>query len=104
VAEFYSGLSVNITPIHWWIIAPVFSDKTLWMKQIRNWKVDGKLLLDISTPQGRAKADELVGLFEKIGPLNPENELEPALEFRKDILARTGRLKLITDDNMGAEW
>jgi len=25
VAEFYSGLSVNITPIHWWIIAPVFS-------------------------------------------------------------------------------
>jgi len=26
VAEFYSGLSVNITPIHWWIIAPVFSE------------------------------------------------------------------------------
>ena len=74
------------------------------MRQIQDWKIDGELLLDVSTPEGKAKADELVGLFEKVGPLNPDNELEPALEFREDILNRTQHSEIITDDNMGAEW
>ncbi len=28
MAEFYSGLSETKSPIHWWIIAPAFSDYT----------------------------------------------------------------------------
>lgn len=83
---------------------PLNFNKDHWMNQIRNWKIDGELLLDISTPEGKAKADELVGLFEKVGPLNPDNELEPALEFREEILKRTQHSEIITDDNMGAEW
>ncbi len=83
---------------------PLAFEKNRWMKQVQNWKIDDELLLDLSTPKGKAKAEELVGLFEKIGTLNPENDLEPALEFRDDILKRTQEYKLITDDNMGAEW
>ncbi len=83
---------------------PLNFDKSQWMQQIRDWKVDGELLLDLSTSEGKAKADQLTQLFDKVGPLNPSNELEPALEFRDDILRRTQQHDLITDDNMGAEW
>jgi len=40
VAEFYSGLSVNITPIHWWIIAPVFSEnRRIWQGGSIQWSI-----------------------------------------------------------------
>ena len=83
---------------------PIAFDKARWLAALESLEVDGRDLLDFDVAPHRNRAREIVALADSIGPLNREDELSPALEFRDSILQRTGHLPVITDDNMGAEW
>ena len=84
--------------------APILFDQDRWQRALEDLTVDGRLLLDFGRPEQRDRAMEIVSYAERVGPLNEENEMEFAVEFRTSILDRTKDEPLITDDNMGAEW
>lgn len=84
--------------------SPILFDQGRWLRALEDLTVDGSLLLDLSRPEDRKRATEIVSYAQRVGPLNEEDEMEFAVEFRTSILDRTADHPVITDDNMGAEW
>ena len=84
--------------------APVEFDKARWLQALKTWSVDGRLLLDFNRPEQLARAKKIVSSADRVGPVNPRDEMRFAVEFRESILQRTQGHSVITDDNMGGEW
>jgi len=84
--------------------APIEFDKQRWLRELETLRVDGAPLLDFQQAEHRSRAEMIVDLADRVGALNPRDELEFAVEFRDSILNRTAALTAITDDNMGGEW
>ncbi|PCI05293.1 MAG: spermidine synthase [Hyphomicrobiales bacterium] len=83
---------------------PIKFDKDRWRSALGNITVDGDKLLDFDIPAERLRAEAIISLVDRVGPLNKKDELDPAIEFRDSILNRTKKLDVITEDNMGDEW
>lgn len=83
---------------------PIVFDQERWHNALSSMSVDGQKLFDLSRPEHRQRIEIITSLADRVGPVNPENELEFAVEFRDSILERTAGERLITDDNMGSEW
>lgn len=84
--------------------APISFDPRRWHDALKTWTVDGRPLLDFSRPDHRERAREIASYAQRVGPLNREDEMRFAVEFRDSILKRTTEFAVITDDNMGGEW
>lgn len=83
---------------------PISFDRRRWFQALQNWRVDGTPLLDFNRPDHRARARTITSYAQRVGPVNPDDEMQFAVEFRDSILQRTTDFAVITDDNMGAEW
>lgn len=84
--------------------APIVFDQQRWRNALSNLSVDGQKLFDVARPEHRERIDIITSLADRVGPVNPLDELQYAVEFRDSILERTAGERLITDDNMGSEW
>jgi hypothetical protein len=71
---------------------PIQPDLDRMRSQIETYRLRGEPVLDMTRGDDRRILDDLV------------TTMRAELEGRAAILARTSRLALITDDNMGTEW
>lgn len=83
---------------------PIVFDRQRWRQALSDLAVDGQKLFDGSLAEHRDRIEIITSLADRVGPVNPLDELQFAVEFRDSILARTIGERLITDDNMGSEW
>lgn len=83
---------------------PIVFDQARWHDALQTWKVDGRPLFDFSREDYRARAREIVSYADRVGPVNADDDMQYAVEFRDSILDRTSGHAVITDDNMGGEW
>lgn len=80
--------------------SPLVFDKARWETTLASFSFDGVPAIDRSTPEGKKFFDELAAFADTIDA-PPEAE---GLESRDSVLARTQLARVITDDNMAAEW
>ena len=80
--------------------SPIFLDRAAWLQNLSTLRIDGHQYFNPATAEGKlllttysALADTLHAPPRFIG-----------LEGNESLHARLGRLRLITDDNMGREW
>ena len=66
------------------------------------YRIDGRPVFDAADPRYRARLDEVLAQLAPPGPAG--GRADTPLESCRSILARTGNLTPITDDNMGEEW
>jgi spermidine synthase len=80
---------------------PLQLDAKRWLDVLSDYRIDGKPVFDLSQEQDRRRLREVMAMATTIdrdvaGPVT--------LESADHIRARTGGARVITDDNMGAEW
>jgi len=66
------------------------------------YRIDDRSVFDAADPRYRARLDEVLAQLAPPGPAG--GGADAPLESCRSILARTGGLTPITDDNMGEEW
>ncbi len=81
--------------------SPIAFDKARWENTLSTTSIDGRLVIDRSTPAGEAAFVRLSSLADSIDAHPP---LVEGLEARVDVLARTRAARVVTDDNMVPEW
>jgi predicted membrane-bound spermidine synthase len=94
-ARFTNHLLVSMSPIDW--------DFVRWRRTLESYRIDGKPVFDLGRAEDRTVLDRLMGMEESLAPgaaPSAESPIEPCPE----ILARTARKRIVTDDNMGSEW
>jgi len=64
------------------------------------YRINGRPILDMADPKGRARLEQIVGSLAPPAQAGPDGLLEGC----DSILARTADEKPVTDDNMGEEW
>ncbi|HEX6840177.1 MAG TPA: fused MFS/spermidine synthase [Stellaceae bacterium] len=81
---------------------PIKLDQQRLRNTLIAYRINGRPVLDLADPKGRAKLDELVA---SLAP-PPAGEPRPVaiMEDCGGILARTAGQAPVTDDNMGEEW
>src|SRR4029077_2786748 len=72
-----------------------------WVDVLWRYKIDGKLVFDLSQEQDRRRLKEVVLLT---ATMDRDLPSPFTLESADHIRARTSRTRIITDDNMGTEW
>jgi spermidine synthase len=77
---------------------PIAPDPMRLWQTLVAYRIDGRPLLDVADARQRARLDEIVSM------LTPADRPTVVIEDCASILARSGDLQLITDDNMGEEW
>ncbi len=80
---------------------PFTFDRGRWENTLTNLSIDGKPVLDRSTPEGARLFAELAAWSDTLkGP-----PVDHGLESRESVLARLSpKAKIVTDDNMAPEW
>jgi spermidine synthase len=85
--------------------SPIVLDRPRWERVLREYRIEGKPVFDLSDTQQRTRMQEVLALADSLsagyGPDKPPGE---NLETREGILARTEGAPTITDDNMATEW
>ena len=74
--------------------SPLHVDKARWRSVLAGYRIEGRPVLDLATPEGRRNFDEVVSFVD-----HPEG-----LWDRQAMQARVAKARLITDDNMGDEY
>ncbi len=82
---------------------PVVFDSSRWRRVLQNMSIDGRRY-DISDPATRERFDRILAYYDRRASFDPNSPWKPGYENRRDILARTAGMPVITDDNMGEEW
>jgi hypothetical protein len=80
--------------------SPIVLDKSRWLSILLQYKIDGTPVFDPANPHARATLASYMALADSVKL--PPRDL--GLEAGDVLAARMGRVKIITDDNMGAEW
>jgi spermidine synthase len=80
--------------------SPIEFNPSLWLSVLRRYKIDGSLVFDEAEPTSRTVLTDYA-LFTKTRNQPPAFF---GLESSDSIRRRLGKLRLITDDNMGLEW
>ena len=83
-----SFVSVSNTPIR--------LDRDGWLSVLRNYRIDGRLVLDPGIPAGQAGLDQLASYAESL----TRSPSQDGLETRESVLSRIPAARVITDDNM----
>jgi len=78
---------------------PLGIDADRWARTVKSYKIDGRVVIDLSTERGRERFAELTADTRLL-----ENQSNAFLETCASILRRTDGMETITDDNMGDEW
>jgi hypothetical protein len=72
----------------------------MWLSVMRRYKIDGRFLFDPADPVSQQVLANYATLPETLdGP-----PVFMSLETSDSMRRRLGKLRLITDDNMGLEW
>jgi predicted membrane-bound spermidine synthase len=80
--------------------APLVVDKDRWLGVLRRYTIDQRPIFDLQNPQGSQVVAVYMALADSVaGPPRMQG-----LEAGESLRQRLGRRRLITDDNMGAEW
>lgn len=81
--------------------APLQLNAKHWADVLLQYRIDGKLVFDLSQEQHRQRLGEVLSL-----PMTMDKKLPTAftLESADHIRGRTRQARIITDDNMGTEW
>jgi predicted membrane-bound spermidine synthase len=80
--------------------SPITLDRAAWLQNLSTFRIDGRPSFNSATPEGKL-------LLAAYGALADTLQAPPrflGLEGNESLHARLGRLRLITDDNMGREW
>jgi spermidine synthase len=78
--------------------SPLVLDKDLWRTVLSNYRIDGQPVFDLANPVQRARMEQILSLADEMDI--PHDDLES----RASLQRRFPHPRLITDDNMGAEW
>ena len=78
--------------------SPLRLDKDRWRSVLTAYRIDGRLVLDLTKPEDRAALDNLLRLPDELDMPNGD------LESRASLVRRLNGVRLITDDNMATEW
>lgn len=82
--------------------SPLVLDRERWKAALEAWTIDGHSVFDLSDPGQRALLEQMVSI-----PEQPEivgADLDHSVEQDASLRARLQGRRLVTDDNMGAEW
>lgn len=80
---------------------PLQLDAKRWLDVLSAYRIDGKPVFDLSREQDRRRLREVMAMPTTI---DRDGDEPPTLESADHIRARTVGVRVITDDNMGAEW
>jgi predicted membrane-bound spermidine synthase len=80
--------------------SPITVDKDRWISTLRRYTIDGKSVFDPVDPAAQTTLAAYMALADTLKELPRFWGLESSDSFRR----RTGKLLIITDDNMGLEW
>ncbi|MFN0102776.1 MAG: fused MFS/spermidine synthase [Bryobacteraceae bacterium] len=81
--------------------SPLQLDEARWRAVLRQYRLDGKLVLDPAEGRAAARLEQLAGYLRTVdGTGNEYMAVEPADSIRR----RTAGARVITDDNMATEW
>ena len=81
--------------------SPILLDKARWKNVLLNYKLEGKPALNLTEPEAVKRLSDILGYVDSLpgDPVNYER-----METRELLLKRTGKLNIVTDDNMATEW
>jgi spermidine synthase len=80
--------------------SPLVQDKRHWFSVLNQYEIDGKKIFDASTPRGQLVLAAYNAFADSVN--EPPRVL--GLESGDMLARRLGARRLITDDDMGAEW
>jgi hypothetical protein len=81
---------------------PLQLDANRWLEVLSRYKIDGKPVFDLSQEQQRSRLQEVMAMVTTM-----DRNIRTGfftLESADHIRARTGSVRVITDDDMGTEW
>ncbi len=85
--------------------SPIELDRSRWERVLREYRIEGKPVFDLSDVQQEARLQEVLALADSLSAgYGPDKPVGKNLETREGILARTEGAPTITDDNMTTEW
>lgn len=78
--------------------SPIQVDRQRWVQLLKDYRIDGRPVLDLTNPAHRSRLAEVLNLS------NGLTQPHSSMEVREGIWNRVQSAKIITDDNMGTEW
>jgi spermidine synthase len=82
--------------------SPIVFDREHWKAVLESYRIDGRRVFDLSDAAQRAQLEEMISIPERVE--RPEPELDHSVERETSLRNRMRGLRVVTDDNMGAEW
>ncbi len=82
--------------------SPIQVDKARWKSVLESYAIEGKPVFDLARMSDRQRLAEVLSLADSVESKNPEAQM--AMEYAATLRGRYRGKRLITDDNMGAEW
>jgi predicted membrane-bound spermidine synthase len=79
-------------------LTPLLPDRERWTQTLRNYRIDGRPVLDLTTPEGRQDLDKVVAF------LDAGTNADFRLMYRPEMMQTFGTAEIITDDNLGDEY
>lgn len=84
--------------------SPIAFDRERWDYALHHTDIDGLPAFDFDVPAQRAAYDKIRQLADTLGEADGKRYEFFALEPRDKLLERTAGARLVTDDDMAAEW
>ena len=80
--------------------SPIVLDKSHWFSVLNQYEIDGKKIFDASTPRGQL----VLAAYDAFADTVRQPPRMLGIESGDELARRLGPRRLITDDDMGAEW
>jgi hypothetical protein len=80
--------------------SPIVVSQERWFEHLHHYQINGRLLLDPADPNSKLTLAGYASLEESVNAA----PIRSGLETSDSLRARIGKLRIITDDNMGLEW
>jgi spermidine synthase len=81
--------------------SPIVVDKERWRKNLIEYRIEGKPVLDLANPAHQKRLDEVLGIVDSLNGLGDDAH---GMESGESVRRRHAGKSIITDDNMGIEW
>lgn len=79
-------------------LTPLLPDRERWAQTLRNYRIDGRPVFDLTAPEGRQDLDQVVAF------LDAGTNGSFRVMYRPEMMQAFGAAKIITDDNLGDEY
>jgi predicted membrane-bound spermidine synthase len=80
--------------------SPFAVDKERWLQELREYRIDGRLMFDPQNP----KTKEILTAYAALADSRLGRSQGADIEDGDALAVRIGKRRIITDDNMGEEW